>query len=102
MRSEQVLESSRRIHVILDRADALLERVRLCCSGSECRAQQRFSPRRSSASAYDYDEGLEMESWDCRLLARDYPSTKLNEQSLCQPQSRFGRAEHSLLVSSAF
>lgn len=27
MRSEQVLESSRRIHVILDRADALLERV---------------------------------------------------------------------------
>lgn len=32
MRSEQVLESSRRIHVILDRADALLERVRLCCS----------------------------------------------------------------------
>lgn len=41
MRSEQVLESSRRIHVILDRADALLERVRLCCSGSECRAQSK-------------------------------------------------------------
>lgn len=50
-------------------------------------AEQRFSPRRSSASAYDYDEGLEMESWDCRLLARDYPSTKLNEQSLCQPRA---------------
>lgn len=68
-------------------------------------AEQRFSPRRSSASAsasaYDYDEGLRDGELGLSAAARDYPSTKLNEQRLCQPQSRFGRAEHSLLVSSA-